>query len=51
MPDAQGDKAPSMRFLEDRVAKLEAELADKDGDASRLLRAMEQKCQQSKVKC
>lgn len=49
MPDTQGDKSPSMRFLEDRVSKLEAELADKDGDTRRLLRAMEQKCQQSKV--
>lgn len=49
MPDSGADKSPSMRFLEDRVYKLETELAEKDGETSRLLRAMEQQCQQSKV--
>jgi len=52
IPDSQENKPPSMKFLEERVEKLEAELANKDGDTSRLLRAMEQRCNQSKVwKC
>lgn len=49
IPDSGGSKCPSMQFLEERVAKLEQELAEKDGETSRLLRAMEQQCNQSKV--
>ena len=42
-PDQPTAKAPSVQFLENRISKLEKELEEKDEDAKRSLRAMEQK--------
>ena len=49
MPDQKEHKTPTMKFLEERNEHLEKELAEKDGNTARLLRAMEQQCNQAKV--
>lgn len=50
-PDEQSkNKTPTMIVLENRVKKLEAELENKDTDSEKMLRAMEQKYHNVKVK-
>ncbi|XP_067947622.1 centrosomal protein of 162 kDa-like [Watersipora subatra] len=49
MPDNDGARAPSIKFLEERVAQLEKELEEKDEETTRILRSMEQQCNRSKA--
>jgi len=49
IPDDLTTKPPSVAFLEGRVRKLETELASKDQDAKKSMRALEQKYNSVKV--
>ena len=46
----ESEHSLTQRYLEDKVKKLEAELADKDEEMQRSLRALEQKYNVMKVK-
>lgn len=48
-PEGETKKPPSMEFLEKRMKKLEEELEEKDGEAERSIRVLEQKYNVMKV--
>jgi protein QN1 len=51
IPDNVGEnKTPSVQYLEDRMKKLEKQLEEKDEEAKRSLRALEQKYNSMKVR-
>ncbi len=49
-PEPEGRKLPSVEHLENRVRKLETELEEKDEEAKRSLRVVEQKYNSMKVR-
>jgi len=49
VPDDSTTKPPSVAFLEGRIHKLETELASKDEEAKKSMRALEQKYNSVKV--
>ena len=49
-PEPEGKKPASVEYLENRIRKLEAELDEKDEEAKRSLRVVEQKYNTMKVR-